>query len=547
MGLHIRHHRRPGGAARRTALAGALLVGALALPGAAPAGAALLPGLSGGGARYVIGDLGSSAVATVIGLVEQVGGTALEDLGVGGLVAATLTPLEVTLLGLLPGVVVTPDLTVQVQSDAAPATTRPPAAVYPQQTGATDLWSAGDEGAGVNVAVLDTGIDNLPDLAGRLVGGVDLSGGGDPFNDQYGHGTFVAGLIASNGASSGGSYLGEAPAAGLVAVKVAGASGTTDLATVIEGVGWTIAHAAAFHIRVLNLSLGYVPVESTALDPLDQAVERAWAAGIVVVASAGNDGPTNGTILAPGDDPDVVTVGAVDDLGQSAPAADQMASFSSAGPTNPDGWFKPDLVTSGRSVVSLAAPGSTVEASYPEARVGSGNFVGSGTSFSAAVTSGAVALLLAAHPSEQPNQVKAALLSSTTPGPVGNPFVDGHGELDASAAASVSGLTLTSHPGGPAVRLGLTVSLENAWAQSSWNPGNWSSLAWNGNWSSLAWNGNWSSLAWNGATFNSLAWNGGAWSSSAWSSLAWNGEQWDSLAWNGEAWSSVAWNGSSWS
>ena len=115
--------------------------------------------------------------------------------------------------------------------------------------------------------MLDTGIQALPDFAGRMVDGVDLSGGNNPWQDSYGHGTFVAGLIAGNGAASGGQYTGEAPGAGLVSVKVAGASGQTQLSTVIQGVGWTIANEAKDDIRVLNMSLGYLPVGSTSARP----------------------------------------------------------------------------------------------------------------------------------------------------------------------------------------------------------------------------------------------------------------------------------------
>ena len=105
------------------------------------------------------------------------------------------------------------------------------------------------------------------------------------------------------------------------------------------------------------MSLGYLPVTSTVLDPLDQAVEQAWEAGITVVVSAGNSGPGNGTILSPGDDPLVITAGAVDDGGQATPANDTMTAFSSVGPTNPDGWFKPDLVTLGPLGRQPARPG----------------------------------------------------------------------------------------------------------------------------------------------------------------------------------------------
>ena len=119
----------------------------------------------------------------------------------------------------------------------------------------------------------------------------------------------MAGLIAGNGASSGGQYEGEAPGADLVSVKVAGATGQTDLATVIDGVQWAVDNQLAYNIRVLNMSLGFQPFESTVVNPLDQAVQAAWNSGIAVVASAGNAGPSNGTILSPGDDPLVITVG----------------------------------------------------------------------------------------------------------------------------------------------------------------------------------------------------------------------------------------------
>jgi serine protease AprX len=481
-------------------------------------------------------------MSAVLSALGGIGGSVSSTLSFIDGVTAQLNPLQVTALQLLPGVVVTPDITVNVEGSIGP-NNRAPAAVYPEQTGATQLWSQGDTGAGVNVAVLDTGIDALPDFNGRLVAGVDLSGGGNPFSDSYGHGTFVAGLIAGDGASSGGAYEGEAPGAGLVSVKVAGASGQTDLATVIAGVGWVITNASRDNIRVLNMSLGYVPILSTVLDPLDQAVEKAWESGVVVVTSAGNSGPSNGSILSPGDDPLVITVGALDDLGQLNAAADAMTTFSSVGPTDPDGWMKPDLVTSGRSVVSLRAPGSTIDVQNPSARVGQSNFVGSGTSFSAAIASGAAALVLADHPNDTPDMVKAALLGTTSPGPVGNPFVDGHGALNAEAAATAAPMDLTQVPPLLPTLNGTTVSIQTIWNSSSWNPANWTGLAWNGlAWNGLAWNG----LAWNGSDFNGLAWNGLAWNGLAWNGLAWNGLAWNGLAWNGLAWNGLAWNGSGW-
>ena len=472
-----------------------------------------------------------------------------------------------SLLNALPGISVTPDVSVNVQS-ATPESTGPhtPSDAFLQQTGATTLAADGDTGQGVTVAVLDTGIDNLPDFSGRLIGGVDLSGGGNAFQDGYGHGTFVAGLIAGDGASSNGQYSGEAPGANLVSIKVANANGDTDLATLIQGLQWAVDNEGTYNIKVLNISLGFKPSESTVLNPLDQAVEAAWNSGITVVCAAGNTGPSDGTILSPGDDPLAITVGALDDLAQPNVANDEMNDFSSVGPTSPDGWAKPDLVTSGRSVVSLAAPGSTVYNDNPSALIGSGNFVGSGTSFSSAIVSGAAALVLADNPNLTPDQVKARLLGTTNPGPVGNPYVDGHGALNAYAAATAGPMDFnqSSPPTAPA-SFSQTVSLSPLRGLSTWNSSLWSGTPWSGNGSSggsgtltgllgnllggaLGGSGsgpgngdNWVGSAWNGWAWTGSAWNNGGWTGSAWNGGGWSGSAWNGGGWDGSAWSSAAW------
>jgi serine protease AprX len=312
--------------------------------------------------------------------------------------------------------------------------------------------------------------------------------------------------------------MGEAPNANLVAVKVAGATGVTDVATVIQGINWVVQNADKYNIRVLNMSLGAIPVTSSVRNPLDQAVETAWQSGIVVVISAGNAGPFNGTILSPGDDPLAITVGALDDSGSTDPTQAQTTSFSSVGPTNPDGWFKPDLVTSGRSVVSLRAPGSTIDTTYPTAEVGKNNFVGSGTSFSAAITSGAAALEIQSSSKWNvkgggqfpitADQVKAQLLGTTTAGPVGNPFVDGHGALNVLNAVVSPGLQLTQTVPTVAANMGDTVNLHDTWLGSSWNGSSWNGSSWNGS----SWNGS----SWNGSSWNGSSWNGSSWNGSSW-------------------------------
>ena len=524
----------------------------------AAAGAAVVAALTGTSMAGVPAASASSSetvIVTATGLLSPaaavlgVGGTILTQYHLIDGVEAVIPAAAEPVLAALPGIVVTPDVSVSVQGTPESTGPHKPSDVFLRQTGATQLAGSGDTGRGVTVAVLDTGIDNLSDFSGRLIGGVDLAGGNNPFQDSYGHGTFVAGLIAGDGASSGGQYSGEAPGANLVSIKVAGANGETDLGALILGLQWAVDHQASYGIKVLNMSLGFQAAVSTVLNPLDLAVQVVWDSGIAVVVSAGNAGPFNGTILSPGDDPLVITVGALDDMATPSMTNDQMCDFSSAGPTSPDGWVKPDLVTSGRSVVSLAAPGSTIYDAYPSARVGSANFVGSGTSFSAAITSGAAALVLADNPGLTPNQVKARLLGTTNPGPVGNPFVDGHGALNAYAAATAGPMNFSQS----AVSLlptlsGTTVQLSPTGPVDTWNTNLWSGTSWKqgpsdgSTWVGWAWNGG----DWNGWTWSGRAWNSGDWAGSAWNGADWTGRAWNDSGWAGSAWNGSAWNGSSW-
>jgi serine protease AprX len=532
---------------RRIAVAGAAIAAALAGPVAGVPAASASPG--------------DTVIVTATGLLSPaaavlgVGGTIVTQYHLIDGVEAVIPAALESVLAALPGIIVTPDVSVSIQ--ATPESTGPhtPSDVFLAQTGATRLAAAGDTGQGVTVAVLDTGIDRLPDFSGRLIGGADLTGGDNPFQDGYGHGTFVAGLIAGDGASSGGQYSGEAPGANLVSIKVAGANGTTDLGTLILGLQWAVAHQARYGIKILNMSLGFHATMSTVINPLDQAVQAVWNSGIAVVVSAGNAGPFNGTILSPGDDPLVITVGALDDMASPSVTDDEMCDFSSVGPTSPDGWVKPDLVTSGRSVVSLAAPGSTIYDGYPSARVGSANFVGSGTSFSSAITSGAAALVLADNPGLTPDQLKARLLGTTAPGPVGNPFVDGHGALNAYAAATAGPMNFSQSAASLLPTLvGTTVQLSPTGPVDTWNTNLWSGASRaNGpsddaTWDGLAWNGGdwdgwtWTGRAWNDGDWDGAAWNGADWTGRAWNDSGWAGSAWTGSAWNGSAWNSSAWN-----
>jgi serine protease AprX len=529
----------------------------IAASGAAAAGAlvgasvAAIPGVSAGTGDMVI--VTSSGSLNPAQAVLNAGGTVLTQFHIIDGVEAVIPAAEEPVLAAQPGITVTPDVSLTVESTPESTASHTPSDAFLQETGSTQLAASGDTGQGVTVAVLDTGIDNLPDFAGRLLGGVDLTSGNNPYRDGYGHGTFVAGLIAGNGASSNGQYSGEAPGASLVSVKVAGADGTTRLGTLISGLQWVADNQGTYNIKVVNFSLGVRPSKSTMNNPLDQAVEAVWNAGVVVVAAAGNAGPFNGTILSPGDDPLVITVGALDDMATSSVSDDEMNDFSSVGPTTPDGWVKPDLVTSGRSVVSLAAPGSAIYNNYPSGRVGGANFAGSGTSFSTAITSGAAALVLADNPGLSPNQVKARLLGTTTPGPVGNPFADGHGALNALAAATGRPLNFGQSASNLKPPSQGTVSLAPSGPVDTWNTSLWSGANWpqapsdGWAWNGAQWNGgDWNGWAWNGGAWNAWAWNGAAWNGSSWSGSAWDGTPWNGSAWNGawgSNWESRAWNG----
>jgi serine protease AprX len=484
--------------------------------------------------------------------VEAAGGRVTRDLWIVDGVAAEVPVAALGALRAQPGIVdVGPDDPVQVQANPSPL--HAASAVYPRVVGADRLWSEGVDGEGVTVAVVDTGIAPVADLAGRVIGGVDFSSDDNPYEDAFGHGTFVAGIIAGNGASSNGAYKGTAPKAKLVSIKIAGRDGASDVSHVMAAVQWAVSVKNDYGIRVLNLSLGTDSTQSYYLSPLNAAVERAWDAGIVVTVSSSNAGPGAGTVTKPGDDPLVVTVGALDDRATPGRGDDLMAGFSGEGPTPADGLTKPDLVAPGRSVIGLRAPGSKVDSEYPGSRVGSAYFKGSGTSFSTAVASGSVALLLQREPGLTPDQVKARLLSTAVPGPVGNPNVDGRGSLDTYAAAHAGtfeaanqgvvrslgtgsieldrgSLNIKIQTGSllnPILGLLLPVFellVDNLTAQnvvfdqleyltSEWSGNRWYESQWNGNrWYATAWEGN----RWYGNRWYSNSWYGNRWYATAW-------------------------------
>ena len=448
-------------------------------------------------------------------------------------------------------------------------------------------------GRGIGVGVLDTGIAASGDLAGRVVASADLSGEWS-FTDSYGHGTFMAGLIAGSG--QGGGPAGVAPGADLVDLKVAGADGATTLGQVLAALQLADAARDRWNLRILNISLG-APAGDPATAPLTEAVERLWADGITVVAASGNEG---GGVEAPGLDPYVITVGAVD-------AAGAVPAWSSRG-TDFAGRAKPDLVAPGVGLVGLRAPGSAIDLANPSARVGDHYFRGSGTSMSTAVVAGAAALVAAAHPGWGPDRIKAALTG--TADPVGQMNGSGAGALDLGAALGTGTvppanddlfpLRTVGRAGAPDApepldgldwRAGGADGLRwapagglpgrtpgaddtDAWTAHPWLSGGWTAASWASKswaaqqWLARAWAARrwaaaglepagWAALQWSWGGLRAAAldgvgsgggvdWLARSWAARSWAERAWGAGDLAARSWAARSWAELAWEARSW-
>ena len=314
----------------------------------------------------------------------------------------------------------------------------------------------GYDGAGVGVAIIDSGItpwhDDLADPAGgqRVAQFVDLVNGFHTPYDDYGHGTHVAGIIAGNGHDSGGARAGVAPASRLIVLKVLDETGQGRISNVIAAFEYAIAQRSALNIRVVNVSVATGVFESYDVDPLTVAARRAVAAGLVVVTAAGNHGRgLDGKvryrgITAPGNAPWVLTVGASSHMGTVDRADDTVAGFSSRGPAAVTFNAKPDLLAPGVGIESLADPSSTLYRTSSTRLDGTVSTTYqpylslSGTSMSAPVVSGTVALMLQANPSLTPNAVKAILQFTSQALPDFDPLTQGAGFLNAKGAVELA-------------------------------------------------------------------------------------------------------------
>jgi serine protease AprX len=382
--------------------------------------------------------------------------------------------------------------------------------IYPVAVGADKVWNkpAYLDGQGITVAVVDSGFTDNIDFQvygggdSRVVASVDMVSTPPDPTDGYGHGMHVGGIVAGNGNFSNGARTGIAPGANLVNVKVANNYGMIYASDLVKGLQWVYDNRLTYNIKVVNLSLNSTIAESYQTSPIDAAVEILWNAGIVVVVAAGNSG--QGIMFPPANDPFVITVGAADDMGTSNINDDAMASFSAYGTTE-DEFAKPDLVAPGRNILSLlASTNATAYIDHPANRVDTYMFRMSGTSMSAPMVSGAVALLLQNEPTLNPDQVKYRLMATANNDWSGySGTTAGAGYLDIYEAVETN-TTATANTG-----IQFSQLLSN-----NGNPIFWDSAGWN-------------SAGWNSAGWNSAGWNSAGWNSAGWNSAGWNSDYWD--------------------
>jgi subtilisin family serine protease len=348
-------------------------------------------------------------------------------------------------------------------------------------------------GAGVTVAVMDSGISTHPDLPkSKIVASADFVRDGKT-GDPAGHGTHIAGLIAANG-----NMRGVAPDASVVSLRVLDANGNGTASGIVGAFDWLLKHGDQYGVKVVNLSWGAPQATSYHRDLFSALAEAAWFSGIAVVAAAGNAGPDAGTITTPGSDPFVITAGAFDDAATAKTQDDREAAFSSHGPTL-DGFAKPDTLAPGAHVWSLRVPGLVY-------RDQSGDPIGStsdlyvrltGTSASAGLVTGVVALVAAAHPDYTPTQLKGAVVASGRK-------VTGSRTKAVDAPAALTAMTSVNKGLEPSRLLLDILSKNGIKIQRSgvtWEGVTWENVTWeNVTWESVSWEG----VTWEGATWQQV-------------------------------------------
>lgn len=481
-----------------------------------------------GDARTYVVTVASGAADHVAGRLDADGIAVIRRLGSLDMLVIEAAPSELDrIAGSAQVVGVSADATVSLTSDGYspydPADDANSMFNVANASGAHEAWKGkkGVTGAGIGVAIIDSGISPVVglDAPGKIINGIDLSYDaavpGLAFLDAFGHGTHMAGIIAGRDAGAdpqqplSETFMGVAPDAHLINVKVADAVGAVDVSQIIAGIDWVIEHkdAPGMNIRVLNLSLGMHSNLSYLDDPLAYAAQRAWLAGIVVVVSVGNDGDGSGGVLNPAIDPYVIAVGAADTRGTKSVKDDVIPPFSSRG----DGTRNPDLVAHGTSVQSLRVPGSFLDGVHgASATLGDRFFRGSGTSQAAAVVSGTVALAFEQRPDLTPDQVKALLMDNAQKLPKAHAQAQGKGLVnlrkldDKVPSKAAQKHARATGRGGDSIGAATTSQPSSGEMNArTWAGGTWNARTWAG--------GYWTARTWAGDTWSSRTWAGGGW------------------------------------
>src|ERR1041384_8059481 len=325
---------------------------------------------------------------------------------------------------------------------------------------------------GIGIAIIDSGIDtdhrSFLDKSNnvRVVYSEDFTNEGRT-DDPYGHGTHVASLAAGNGRISNGAYLGIAPNANLINLRVLNSQGTGTTAYVLRALDWVASNKSTYNIRVVNMSLGMPAVDSYLNDPICRAVRRLVDAGVVVFAAAGNNGKDSngnklyGHIHSPGNEPSAITVGASNTYGTDERNDDVVASFSSRGPTRSfttdengvrhyDNLIKPDIIAPGNKLIEAESEDNYLIAQNPllDAGVSGADdrkmMYLSGSSMATPIAAGTAALMLQANPSLTPNLVKLLLMYTAQPIAGFNMLEQGAGQLNTAGAVQMAQLVRTN-------------------------------------------------------------------------------------------------------
>jgi serine protease AprX len=364
------------------------------------------------------------------------------------------------------------------------------------------------------IAIIDSGIDKNRadfDMGTRVIAEkVFTQLTPNSPGDGRGHGTFVAGIAAGSAPDN----AGAAPAAKLVSLDVMDDHGLARTSDVIAAAEWLYQNRLQYNIRVVNLSLHSTTPSNFTKDPLDRAVEKLWFAGVTVVVASGNygsaDGPS-GVPFAPGNDPFVITVGAVDLEHSAGVKKHDVADWSAYGYTK-DGFRKPELAAAGRFVIGPVPMNATLPLERPDHVVAPGYMRLSGTSFAAPIVAGAAAQILARHPTFTPDEVKGALMQKARFMPEAPPGSAGVGELNAQRSADVK------QPPNPNLALDTFVVPDDT--ADGKTPV-------------------FDAVSWTDLATNSVSWDAASWSDASWSDASWSDASWSDASWSDVSWSDV--------